>query len=141
MIRITDDIAIGDNEVHEDFVRSSGPGGQNVNKVATAVQLRFDVAHSPSLPEPVRRRLMRLAGQRLTDAGVLVLHAQQFRTQDQNRQDARERLVALIRQAAAKPKRRIRTKPTRASRQRRHEAKRQRGQTKRLRGPVLGEDR
>src|SRR3954464_9431972 len=99
MIRITDRISIDDNEIAEQFVRSSGPGGQNVNKLSTAVQLRFDVRHSPSLPNDVALRLMRLAGRRMTKDGVLVLIAQSHRTQERNRADARERLVALIRQA------------------------------------------
>src|SRR5512135_1592452 len=99
MIEVTSTIHIDENELHFDFVRSSGPGGQNVNKVSTAVQLRFDAAHSPSLQEEVRQRLMRLAGNRLTSEGVLVIEAHRFRTQEQNRQDAVQRLTLLIRQA------------------------------------------
>jgi ribosome-associated protein len=118
MIRITDDIAIDDGEISETFVRASGPGGQNVNKLATAVQLRFDVRHSPSLPPDVRARLVRLAGSRLTLDGVLVIMAQRHRTQERNREDARERLFELIRQAAVRPKPRRPTRPTLASKAR-----------------------
>ncbi len=136
MLHITTDIAIADEELSLRFVRSSGPGGQNVNKVATAVQLRFDAAGSPSLPADVRARLMRLAGQRLTEDGVLIIDARRFRTQARNRQDALERLKALIRRAAEKPKPRKKTRPTRASKQRRLDDKRHRGETKRRRRPV-----
>jgi ribosome-associated protein len=140
MIRVTRSISIDENELTEVFVRSSGPGGQNVNKVSTAVQLRFDVTNSPSLPEDVRERLIRIAGRRMTDEGVLVIDARQFRTQLKNRNDARERLVELIRRAAVRPKPRKRTKPTRASKERRLESKRQRGQTKKRRGRVRSTD-
>ena len=141
MIRVTDAIAIDEREIQEDFVRSSGPGGQNVNKVATAVQLRFDVANSPSLPDDVRQRLVRLAGKRITERGLLIVEASRFRTQERNRKDAIDRLVNLIRKAAEKPKARRRTKPTLASRQRRLEAKRRQSQAKRLRKPLSkGED-
>ena len=133
MIRITSKIAIDEGEIHEDFVRASGPGGQNVNKVSSAVQLRFDVAHSPSLPEEVRRRLTRLAGRRMTRDGVLIIEARRHRNQEQNRQDARERLVQLVRQAARPPVPRRTTKPTRASRERRLKAKRHRSQAKQRR--------
>jgi ribosome-associated protein len=133
MIRITPFISIKENEIREEFVLASGPGGQNVNKVATAVKLRFDAAHSPSLPEDVRDRLMRLAGKRLTDEGIIVIHARRFRSQDKNRLDARERLAALIREAAQRPKRRRKTRPTAASIERRLEDKRRRGQIKRVR--------
>jgi ribosome-associated protein len=133
MIPITNTLAIDENEIQEEFIRASGPGGQNVNKVATAVQLRFDVAHSPSLPEEVRQRLIRLAGKRLTAEGMLVIEARRFRTQEQNRQDALDRLVALIRRAAEKPKPRRPTRPTAASRQHRLAGKRRRSETKRLR--------
>ena len=134
MIRITDHIAIDESELTETFVRASGPGGQNVNKLATAVQLRFDVRHSPSLPSDVRARVAVLAGRRLTQDGVLVIIAQRHRTQERNREDARERLIELIRQAAVPPKRRRPTRPTAASRERRIESKKRRSGVKRLRG-------
>jgi ribosome-associated protein len=133
-IRITDTIALDEREIEESFVRASGPGGQNVNKLATAVQLRFDVRHSPSLPEDVRARLERLAGRRLTQDGVLVLTAQRYRTQQRNRQDALERLAALIERAARPPTPRRATRPSMAAKRRRLESKKLRGLTKRLRG-------
>jgi ribosome-associated protein len=139
-IRITDNVTLDDGELQERFVRSSGPGGQNVNKVSTAVELRLDVRGSPSLPAEVRRRLERLAGRRLTDEGVLVIQAQSFRTQERNRDDARERLFDLIRQAAIVPKRRVRTRPPRAAKERRHEAKANRSNVKRLRGSKMDAD-
>ena len=108
-------IIIPEVELSEQFIRSSGPGGQNVNKVSTAVELRFDVRHSPSLPAPVRARLARLAGHRLTKDGVLVIRADRFRTQEANRSDARDRLQQLVDQAAIEPKRRVKTRPTKAS--------------------------
>ncbi len=133
MIRVTGKIAIDEREVTESFVRSSGPGGQNVNKVATAVQLRFNVRGSPSLPPDVAARLERLAGARLTREGVLVITAQRHRTQARNRQDALDRLIALIRRAAIAPALRRPTKPTAASRERRIEGKKRRGSIKDLR--------
>ena len=133
MLAVTPDLIIDEKELEETFVRAAGPGGQNVNKVATAVQLRFDVQHSPSLPEAIRQRLKRLAANRLTMEGVLIIEAKRFRTQEQNRQDARDRLVALLRQAVHPPKPRRATQPTRAARQKRIEQKRQRSQVKRLR--------
>jgi len=133
MIRITDTISINDGEIEESFVRSSGPGGQNVNKLSTAVQLRFDVRQSPSLPNDVAVRLMRLAGKRMTKDGVLVLIAQNHRTQERNRAEALDRLIDLVRQAAVKPIPRRATKPTKASKERRIEGKKQRASIKRLR--------
>jgi ribosome-associated protein len=133
MIRVTAHIVIDDSEIEESFIRSSGPGGQNVNKLATAVQLRFDVRHSPSLPDDVRARLETLAGRRLTRDGVLVLTAQRHRTQERNRQDALDRLIELIRQAAVRPTPRRPTRPSKASRERRIEHKKRRGGVKRLR--------
>jgi ribosome-associated protein len=136
MLQITKTIALDENEIQQEFFRASGPGGQNVNKVATAVRLRFDVAHSPSLPADVRQRLMRLAGNRLTGEGILIIEAQRHRTQERNRQDAVERLVELIRQATQKPKPRRKTKPSAASQERRLAAKQRRSETKRRRRSV-----
>ena len=119
MIRITDRISIDESELSETFIRASGPGGQNVNKLSTAVQLRFDVRHSPSLPNDVSVRLQRLAGRRLTRDGVIVITAQQHSTQERNRQDARDRLIELIQQAAVRPIPRRATKPTKSSREKR----------------------
>jgi ribosome-associated protein len=133
MLKITPGIALSDDEIVLSFIRSSGPGGQNVNKVATAVQLRFDVARSPSLPQPVRDRLRALAGNRMSRDGTLIMTAQRFRSQARNRRDALDRLIALVRAAAQPPKARKPTRPTRASRQRRLEAKRRRGEIKRHR--------
>ena len=133
MIRITDYISIDGAELEESLVRSSGPGGQNVNKLSTAVQLRFDVRGSPSLPNDVAIRLMRLAGKRMTKDGVLVILAQNHRTQERNRADAQERLVALIREAAVRPVPRRATKPTKASKERRLEGKKVRSAIKGMR--------
>ena len=133
MIRITDHISIDEREIEESFVRASGPGGQNVNNLATAVQLRFDVRRSPSLPEGVRTRLERLAGTRMTRDGVLVIIAQRHRTQARNRDDALDRLVDLVRRAAVAPRPRRPTRPTAAARERRIEAKKHRGGVKRQR--------
>lgn len=135
MIRVTPRISIEESELQEDFLRASGAGGQNIQKVETAVQLRFDVARSPSLPEPVRQRLLRLGGRRITGEGVLVITAQRHRTQLRNREDARERLLELIREAAAPPPPPRRpTKPTLGSKTRRLEGKAKRGDVKRMRG-------
>ena len=140
MIPVTQTIALDEREIDETFVRASGPGGQNVNKLATAVQLRFDVEGSPSLPDGVRARLKKLAGKRRTQDGVLVITAQRHRTQERNRQDALARLVALIRQAATPPVPRRPTKPTLASKRRRLESKTRRSQVKNLRGAKPGLD-
>lgn len=134
MIRVTDHISLDDDELQESFVRSSGPGGQNVNKLSTAVQLRFDVRRSRSLPNDVAIRLMRIAGSRLTKDGVLVITAQSHHTQERNREDARERLFAMIREAAVKPIPRRATKPTQASRLKRVEGKKIRSNIKKMRG-------
>jgi ribosome-associated protein len=139
MIPVTPQISIDEREIEESFVRASGPGGQNVNKLSTAVQLRFDVRHSPSLPGEVRERLTRLAGSRMTNDGVLVIIAQRHRTQARNREDALERLVELIRQATVRPIKRRPTKPTKASRERRIEGKKRRSNIKHMRrsGPAF----
>ena len=139
MLRITHQIQIPDAELEEHFIRASGPGGQNVNKVASAVELRFDARRSPSLPEAVRVRLERLAGRRATKQGVIVIRAERFRTQERNRADARDRLARLIARAAISPKARIKTRPSRASVERRLTSKARRGSLKRTRreGPPL----
>ena len=138
MIRVTDMILLDESEIRERFLRSSGPGGQNVNKVATAVQLRFDARNSRSLPDDVRERLVRLAGRRMTGEGVLVIEARRFRTRERNRQDARDRLIAVVRKAAEPVATRRKTRPTGESKKRRLESKRRRSEFKkaRRRGPV-----
>ena len=132
MIQITSSFSIDENELQFAFVRASGPGGQNVNKVATAVQLRFDVGSS-SLPEEVKERLKRIAGNRITSAGELLIEAKKFRTQEQNREDAIERFTELVRRAFEKPKKRTKTKPTAASKEKRLQHKKQRGEVKKIR--------
>ena len=140
MIRVNAQIELDEREIQEDFVRASGPGGQNVNKVSTAVQLRFDVARSPSLPDPVRARLIALAGHRLTHDGVLIIEAERFRSQRRNRDDALERLIELIREACEVDKPRRPTRPTLASKKRRLDSKQRRSEAKKLRAVKPGMD-
>lgn len=135
MIPVTERLSLNEDELEWGFVRASGPGGQNVNKVSSAVQLRFDVQHSTSLPEEVKERLIRLAGKRMTQAGVLVIDARRYRSQEANRQDALQRLIALIRQAGARPKMRKATHPSAAARAARREEKRHHAWIKRYRRP------
>jgi ribosome-associated protein len=139
MLHITDTLVIGEGELEESFVRSSGPGGQNVNKVATAVELRFDAARSPAVDAGMLERLRARAGARMSAAGVLVIDARRYRSQAKNREDARERLAELLRAAAARPRRRRATAPSKASRQRRIDEKRERAETKQRRGRVTEE--
>ena len=139
MLQVTPTLAIPEHELNERFVRASGPGGQNVNKVSTAVELRFDVAGS-RLPEDVKARLLALAGKRASQDGVLLIDSREHRTQSQNRAEARERLAALVRQALHRPRSRKKTKPSRAARERRLESKIQRARVKARRGPVRGEE-
>ena len=140
MISITPTIAIDESEIKLEFIRASGPGGQNVNKVATAVLLRFNIYRSPALTAGMRVRLIRLAGKRVAEDGTLIIKAQRYRTQERNRQDALDRLIKMIRKAIQKPKPRRKTRPSQASRQRRLADKRHRGATKRLRRSVAGSD-
>jgi len=140
MLQITPTLTIPDDELTFTFVRSSGPGGQNVNKVATATQLRFDVRNSPSLPEEVKARLIKLAGYRMTQDGILVVEAKRYRTQEQNRADAEQRLVTLIQKALVRPKRRRSTRPSAASQARRIESKKRRGRIKRIRQAAPSHD-
>ena len=140
MLTISRTLALPETELVERFLRADGPGGQHVNRTESAVELRFDVAHSPSLPEPVRARVLTRRDRRLTDEGVLVIQARRFRDQARNRDDARERLVEIIRAALTPPKKRVATRPTRASKERRLAGKKQRGTVKRNRGRAWSED-
>jgi ribosome-associated protein len=139
-IELTPFIVIDESEIREDFIRSPGPGGQHVNKVSTAVQLRFDIANSPSLPGAIKERLMKTGGRRVTKDGVLVITANRFRSQEQNRSDALERLRSLALAATVRVKKRVATKPSRASKQRRLATKARRSAVKRYRSPDIGDE-
>ena len=139
MIRVVDDIFIDESEIKEEFIRSGGPGGQHVNKVSTAVQLRFDIKGS-KLPKDIKERLVRLGGKRVTDDGILIISSRSFRQRELNRVDAADKLIALIKAACEKPKRRVKTKPSRAKREKRIEEKKVRGETKKMRRKVREED-
>ncbi len=140
MIKITDTVSIDDSEFSEEFKRAGGPGGQHVNKVSSAVVLRFDIRAAASIPEDAKERLARLGGRRVTDDGVLVIEARRFRSQDANREDARTRLAALVLRSLERPRPRAKTRPTRASKERRLESKRKRTAAKKMRRPPRGED-
>ncbi len=140
VIHVTEHIVLGDEEVDEQFIRCSGPGGQHVNTASTGVQLRFDALNSPSLPESTRRRLLERKDHRITTEGVIVITATAFRSQKANREDALARLIAMIRGAATRPKFRVKTRPSRAAKARRIEGKKRRGNLKRTRGTVRGDD-
>ena len=137
MIQITPEISLDENELRFEFVRSGGPGGQNVNKVSTAAQLRFDVKHSPNLGRELKERIIKLAGRKMTREGVLVIHASTFRSQEKNREDALRRLSQLIREALRSPRQRKKTKPTLASKTKRLESKKKRSKVKEMRRPVF----
>jgi ribosome-associated protein len=139
MIQVTDNISLQENEIQLDFIKASGPGGQNVNKVSSAVQLRFNAAQSPALSEAIFNRLKQISGRRMTADGILIIEARRHRTQDRNREDAIDRLVALLREATEKPRPRRRTRPSTAAKQKRLKAKRHRGETKRRRRRVCSE--
>jgi len=140
VIQVTENIALNDDEVDEQFIRCSGPGGQHVNTSSTGVQLRFDAANSPSLPDSVRRRLLEKKDSRITDEGVVIINATSSRSQKANREEAVARLVAMLRGAATRPKFRVKTRPSRAAKERRIEGKKKRGDLKRTRGNVRGDE-
>jgi ribosome-associated protein len=141
MIEITPTVSINENELDFTFIRAEGPGGQNINKVSTAVQLRFDIADSPSIPDDVKARLIKIAGRRITKNGILIIEARRYRTQEGNREDAIHRFIELIRRALIKPKRRKKTRPSQASQEKRLREKKHRGEIKRKRGRQSFEDK